>query len=86
MRPLVITLRVLIPLAGLIDKEAEIDRLTKDINKLSVNIEKTRNKLNNPKFKDKAPADVVQKEQDRLSEQEQALQQLQLQLAKMQRL
>lgn len=79
-------MRVLIPLAGLIDKEAEIDRLTKDINKLSVNIEKTRNKLNNPKFKDKAPADVVQKEQDRLSEQEQALQQLQLQLAKMQRL
>lgn len=79
-------MRVLIPLAGLIDKDAEIQRLNKDIQKLEINIEKTRNKLNNPKFKDKAPADVVQKEQDRLNEQEQALSKLHSQHEKMQKL
>ena len=79
-------MRVLIPLEGLIDKEAEIERLNKDINKLEVNIEKTRNKLNNPSFKDKAPAAVVEKEQQRLDEQDQALRELQRQREKMKRL
>ena len=79
-------MRVLIPLAGLIDKDAEIQRLNKDIQKLEINIEKTRNKLNNPKFKDKAPADVVQKEQDRLNEQEQALNELHQQAQKIARI
>jgi valyl-tRNA synthetase len=79
-------MRVLIPLEGLIDKEAEIERLNKDINKLEVNIEKTRNKLNNPSFKDKAPAAVVEKEQQRLDVQDQALRELQRQREKMKRL
>ncbi|MEM8843434.1 MAG: valine--tRNA ligase [Pseudomonadota bacterium] len=69
-------MKVMIPLAGLIDKEAELARLNKDISKLESNIEKTRNKLNNPNFKDKAPADVVNKEEERLAEQEQALREL----------
>ena len=79
-------MRVLIPLAGLIDKQAEIDRLNKDIDKLTLNIEKTRTKLANPNFRDKAPADVVQKEQERLAEQEQARKEMQQQRDKMQRL
>ena len=79
-------MRVLIPLEGLIDKAAEIERLNKDINKLEVNIEKTRNKLNNPSFKDKAPAAVVEKEQQRLDEQDQALRELQRQREKMEKL
>lgn len=79
-------MRVLIPLAGLIDKDAEIERLNKDIHKLEVNIEKTRNKLNNPSFKDKAPTAVVEKEQQRLEEQDQALKELQTQRDKMQTL
>ena len=79
-------MRVLIPLAGLIDKDAEIERLNKDIHKLETNIEKTRNKLNNPSFKDKAPTAVVEKEQQRLAEQDQALKELHTQREKMQTL
>ena len=79
-------MRILIPLAGLINKEEELKRLSKDIAKLENNIEKTRNKLNNPNFKDKAPADVVAKEQARLEEQEQALTELRQQQEKMNKL
>jgi valyl-tRNA synthetase len=79
-------MRILIPLAGLINKEEELKRLSKDIAKLESNIEKTRNKLSNPNFKDKAPADVVAKEQTRLVEQEQALAELRQQQEKMNQL
>lgn len=79
-------MRVLIPLAGLINKEEELKRLNKDIAKLENNIEKTRNKLSNPNFRDKAPEDVVTKVQQQLSEQEQTLTELRQQKDKMERL
>lgn len=79
-------MKVLIPLAGLIDKDEELQRLSKDISKLEANIEKTRNKLNNPNFKDKAPAAVVEKEQNRIKEQEQTLADLHQQKEKMEKL
>ncbi len=79
-------MRILIPLAGLINKEEELKRLDKDIEKLSANIEKTKNKLNNPNFKDKAPANVVEKEQQRLHEQQQTLKELKQQQQKMNKL
>ncbi len=79
-------MRVLIPMAGLINKDEELQRLTKDISKLESNIEKTRAKLNNPNFKDKAPAAVVKKEQDRIKEQEQTLAELRQQKDKIQKL
>ena len=79
-------MKVLIPLAGLINKDEELQRLNKDIAKLEVNIEKTRNKLNTPSFKDKAPAPVVEKEQNRLKEQEQTLSELHQQKEKMEKL
>ena len=55
-------MKILIPLAGLIDKEAESARLEKEIKKLESNLEKSSTKLNNPNFADKAPIDVVNKE------------------------
>ena len=79
-------MKVLIPLAGLINKDEELQRLSKDITKLEANIEKTRNKLNNPNFKDKAPVAVVEKEQDRIKEQEQTLSELHQQKEKMEKL
>ncbi|MDG0995795.1 MAG: valine--tRNA ligase [Gammaproteobacteria bacterium] len=79
-------MKVLIPLAGLIDKDAEIERLSKDISKLEVNIGKTRAKLANPGFTDKAPAAVVEKEQQRVHEQEQTLHDLLQQREKMAKL
>ena len=79
-------MKVLIPLAGLINKEEELQRLNKDISKLESNIEKTRAKLNNPSFKDKAPVDVVNKVQEQLQEQEQTLSELCSQKDKMEKL
>ncbi|MES0328070.1 MAG: class I tRNA ligase family protein, partial [Gammaproteobacteria bacterium] len=75
-------MQILIPLAGLIDKEAELARLEKEMGKLSINIEKGEAKLQNPGFVDKAPEAVVEKERQRLAELSKSLQQLQEQAEK----
>jgi valyl-tRNA synthetase len=66
-------MKILIPMAGLIDKDAELARLDKEIGRLRADIERTERKLANPSFVAKAPAAVVQKERDRLAEQGAAL-------------
>jgi len=65
-----------IPLAGLIDKDAEIERLKKEIEKLKKEQLKSSNKLNNPSYVEKAPAHVVQQERNRLDEYEQSIKKL----------
>ncbi|MEJ2060349.1 MAG: valine--tRNA ligase [Gammaproteobacteria bacterium] len=72
-------MRVLIPLAGLIDKEAELTRLEKEIGKLSGNLEKCQAKLTNPNFVERAPEAVVAQERARVAEMQGALGQLQAQ-------
>ncbi|KAA6185015.1 valine--tRNA ligase [Thiohalocapsa marina] len=69
-------MKILIPMAGLIDKDAELARLAKDIARLRADIERIEQKLANPNFVDKAPPAVVQKERDRLTEQGAAMAQL----------
>ena len=69
-------MEILIPLEGLIDKEAEIQRLDKEITKLEKVIKQSSGKLNNENYVAKAPAEVVQKERDKLTELEQTLSQL----------
>ncbi len=64
---LVNELRILIPMAGLIDKKAEIIRLEKEISKLEKDLPRIEGKLNNPKFVDKAPAEVINKEKEKLA-------------------
>ncbi len=59
-------LRLLIPMAGLIDKKAELSRLDKEIQKIQKELPRIEGKLNNPKFIDKAPAEVIEKEKDKL--------------------
>lgn len=76
-------LKILIPLAGLIDKDAELARLEKEMGKLQGDIKRTESKLGNAKFVDKAPADVVQKERDKLTETKTALDNLAAQAEKM---
>ena len=69
-------MKILIPLGGLIDKDAELARLAKEIGKLQINIDKTAAKLVNKSFTDKAPAAVVEKERERLAEMTTAMAQL----------
>jgi valyl-tRNA synthetase len=69
-------LSVLIPMAGLIDKDAEITRLNKAIDKLNVEAERTRGKLSNEKFVGKAPEAVINKEKAKLAEAESALEKM----------
>jgi valyl-tRNA synthetase len=66
-------LSVLIPMAGLIDKEAELARLSKAIDKLEKDADRTRGKLSNEKFVGKAPEAVINKEKAKLADAESAL-------------
>ncbi len=61
-------MKVLIPMTGLIDKEAELARLNKEMEKLSKDLERGEQKLQNPNFADKAPPEVVAKERQRMDE------------------
>jgi valyl-tRNA synthetase len=79
-------MKVLIPLAGLIDKDAEIKRLEKEIAHLQAEVDRIGKKLANPNFVDKAPEAVVQKERDKLADARKALESLQAQLQKIQAL
>ncbi|WP_111639147.1 valine--tRNA ligase [Marinomonas shanghaiensis] len=55
-------MEVLVPMAGLIDKEAEIARLQKEIDKATKELERIQGKLSNDSFVAKAPIEVVEKE------------------------
>ena len=79
-------MKILIPLAGLIDKDAEIARLEKDIKKDESNLEKTLMKLNNPNFVDKAPEDVVEDTRNNAEELQIKIRQLKEQLEKIKKL
>ena len=58
-------LEIFIPMAGLIDKTAETQRLQKEITKLEKSLIQCENKLNNDKFLQKAPAELVTAEKER---------------------
>ncbi len=75
-------MKVLIPMAGLIDKEAEQARLNKELERKRNELERIEKKLGNANFVEKAPAAVVEKEKARLEDIRTALQQLEAQLRK----
>ena len=62
------TLRVLIPLAGLIDVEAEKTRLAREIARIEGEIRKCEGKLGNANFVANAPAEVVAQERARITD------------------
>jgi valyl-tRNA synthetase len=66
-------MQLLIPLAGLIDKQAELARLQKNIQKLEQDAERINAKLANENFVSRAPAEVVDKEKEKLADVESAL-------------
>ncbi len=69
-------IELLIPMADLIDKEAELIRLSKELAKLDKDISLAEGKLNNHKFTDKAPADIIAKEHEKLAQAQQAKEKL----------
>ncbi|MFZ2726174.1 MAG: valine--tRNA ligase [Methylococcaceae bacterium] len=79
-------LKLLIPMAGLIDKTAELARLAKEIQRLQADLPRIEGKLNNPAFVDKAPAAVLEKERTKLAELQSSLSNLQAQYVKIEAL
>ncbi|BBP45337.1 valine--tRNA ligase [Thiosulfatimonas sediminis] len=79
-------MKVLIPMGGLIDKEAEMARLGKEIDKLKGEINRLSGKLNNDSFVAKAPEAVVAKEREKLAENQTALNNLEAQYDKISKL
>jgi valyl-tRNA synthetase len=59
-----------VALAGVVDVAAERQRLQKEIKRAADTIGFTRGKLGRPDFVDRAPAEIVEKERDKLAEQE----------------
>ena len=76
-------LRLLVPMKGIIDVDAERARLTRQFDKVQVEMNRTRGKLGNEKFVNNAPAAVVTKENERLLEFERQIVQLEEQIARL---
>ena len=72
-------MEILIPMAGLIDKDAELARITKAMEKIEKDVSRTRGKLGNEKFVSNAPEAVIEKERAKLEEGEMALAKLKAQ-------
>ncbi|AOM02462.1 MULTISPECIES: valine--tRNA ligase [Cobetia] len=79
-------LEVLVPMAGLIDKDAELKRIDKEHEKQQKVITGLENKLGNEKFVGRAPADVVEKERAKLADAQAELALLESQRAKIEAL
>ncbi len=76
-------LRLLVPMKGLIDVDAERKRLGKQLDKVQADLARSRSKLDNPNFVNNAPADVVTQEKQRAADFERQVAQLSEQLEKL---
>ena len=76
-------LEILVPLAGLIDVDAERSRLGKEISKLETGLKAVNGKLGNEKFTANAPEEVVAKEKDKQQQMASALAALQQKLTEL---
>ena len=74
---------VILPLSGLIDRDAEATRLTKEIEGTESLIARTEGKLQNTQFVSKAPAQVVERERQSLADHKGKLERLRKQLAEL---
>ena len=79
---LVGNMEILVPMAGFIDKDAEVARLTKEVEKLHKEAARISGKLTNAGFVDKAPIAVVDKEKEKLADYNQSIEKLETQLEK----
>ncbi|MFT5276780.1 MAG: valyl-tRNA synthetase, partial [Granulosicoccus sp.] len=74
-------MEILIPMAGLIDKEAELARLNKAAEKIEKDAQRTKGKLSNESFVSKAPEAVIEKERAKLVDMEMQLSKISAQKA-----
>jgi len=79
-------MRLLIPLAGLVDVTEELERLNKLLAREQLGLEATQNKLANERFVSNAPPAVVDKERERLEQHRHAVGELGEQIKKLQAL
>ena len=75
-------MKVHVPLGSLIDKQAELERLKKEIGRIRKEVDKANAKLANADFVQRAPEAVVLQEKQRVLEFEAALANLETQRAK----
>ncbi|TPQ29815.1 valine--tRNA ligase [Methylomonas koyamae] len=75
-------MKILIPMAGLIDKGAELARLDKEIQRIEKELPRIEGKLGNAAFVDKAPPEVIAKEREKLAGLQSSLTNLKEQYAK----
>lgn len=76
---LVANAEVLVPMAGFINKETELARLNKEIEKYQGEIQRIENKLANEAFVSKAPPAVIDKEREKMAEYQSGLDKLKAQ-------
>ena len=76
-------MRLLVPMKGLIDVDAEKARLLKQQDKVNVDLKRSSGKLSNEKFVNNAPPEVVVQEKERIVEFERTIAQLAEQLEKL---
>ncbi|MEE4304959.1 MAG: valine--tRNA ligase, partial [Wenzhouxiangella sp.] len=79
-------LRLLIPLAGLVDIGEEVARLNKQLEREQKGLTQAEKKLANERFVDNAPAEVVDKERQRLEEHKTKVAELSSQIEKLEKL
>lgn len=75
-----------VPMAGFINKEAELARLNKEIEKLNNEVARIENKLSNEAFVAKAPEQVITKEREKMAEYAEGLDKLKQQYQAIERL
>jgi len=83
---LVGALKVLIPLQGLVDVQAELARIGKQLEREQQLLKQSRGKMSNSRFVDNAPAAVVEQEQERLATHEANVRRFQDQIARLESL
>ena len=76
-------MRIVVPLAGLLDLDAEVKRLTKQRGRVTTDLGKCRAKLADSQFLSNAPEQIVTEQQDRADELTQKLERLDAQLERL---
>ena len=73
---LVGNMEIFVPMAGFINKQAELARLQKEIDKYIGEIQRIENKLSNEAFVAKAPEAVIAKEREKMQDYQNGLEKL----------